>query len=179
MHGLILAELKKYVDTKLGKDAWNGLLAAAGLSHRVYLTGVPYPDEEVMALVTTASKTTGLPAADILEDFGEFIVPDLVQTYRPFIKPGWKALDMIEHTEETIHRAVRLRDRGAKPPQLKVTRVDARSLQLVYTSPRKLCAVAKGIAKGVGAFYKQPLTLTETTCMLRGDAVCAITIGYA
>ena len=179
MHGLILAELRKYVEAKLGKDAWYGLLTTAGLGGRVYLSGEPYPDEEVVTLVTTASKTTGLPAATILEDFGEFIVPDLVDIYRPYIKPQWKSLDLIEHTEVNIHRAVRLRNPGAEPPHLKTKRVDRRQVLLVYTSPRKLCSVAKGIAKGVGKFYGEALTISEGSCMLRGDPECAITIRLA
>jgi hypothetical protein len=31
MHGVIFAELRKYVDTKLGRDVWDDLLKEAGL----------------------------------------------------------------------------------------------------------------------------------------------------
>ena len=61
MHGMIFAELKKYVDAKVGGNAWNKLLADAGLGPRIYLALQAYPDEEVVKIVTAASAATGLP----------------------------------------------------------------------------------------------------------------------
>ena len=49
MHGIILAELKQYVDTKYGKETWGVLLKNAGLGSRVYVHIRAYPDEEVAA----------------------------------------------------------------------------------------------------------------------------------
>ena len=37
-----------------------------------------------------------------------------------------------------------------------------------YTSQRKLCAVAKGIAQGVANHYGEPLTITKSQCMNEG-----------
>ena len=179
MHGLILSELKKYVDTKLGGDAWRQLLAATGLENKVYLVSGTYPDADVVALVSAAERITGLSTPTLLESFGEFIVPDLVEVYRPLIRPTWSALDLIEHTEETIHRAVRLRQPGAEPPQLRATRVSEREVRIAYTSARRMCTVAKGIVKGVGTYYKQPLEVTESSCMLRGDAACTLHVRSA
>jgi hypothetical protein len=39
-----------------------------------------------------------------------------------------------------------------------------------------MCAVAKGIAKGVAAHYSENIRISESTCMLRGAADCRITI---
>lgn len=176
MHGLIFSELKKYVTTKLGPAAWPALLKEANLANRIYLTGDTYPDAEAVALVSAASRITKQPAGAILEDFGEFITPDLIETYRPFIKSKWKTLDMIEHTEETIHKAVRLRDPGAAPPQLKSRRVSPREVEIVYKSARKMCGVAKGIARGVAKHYGEQVSVTESSCMHQGAPQCTISI---
>jgi hypothetical protein len=72
----------------------------------------------LVALVVAATKATGLKADAILEDFGEFIAPDLISMFRASIKPEWRTLELLEHTEETIHKAVRLRNPGATPPEL-------------------------------------------------------------
>ena len=79
MHGLIFAELKKYAETKPGMGSWHVLLKKAGLETKTYLSVREYPDAEVVALVAAASSMSGLPVAAVLEDFGEFIVPDLVK----------------------------------------------------------------------------------------------------
>lgn len=45
---------------------------------------------------------------------------------------------------------------------------------ITYTSRRRLCAVAKGIMRGVGRHYREELTIEETTCMLSGAAACTL-----
>lgn len=176
MHGVIFVEMEKYVDTKFGGDTWNTLLASAGLGAKAYSGTKTYPDEEVIALVSTASKMTGIPIPAILEDFGEFIVPDLAKTYKVLIRPRWKTLDLLENTESIMHRMVRAAYRGATPPILKSSRVSPNEVVITYGSQRKMCALAKGIVKGIAALYAEQVTLTETTCMLKGDHTCTLRI---
>lgn len=176
MHGIIFVELKKYVQNKAGTAAWETLLAASGLTRRAYLTTEVYPDEEMVALVTAAASQTGRAIPAILEEFGEFLVPGLIKTYRAFLRPDWRTLDTIEHTEANIHKAVRLRNPGAAPPALSVTRTSPDEVVIVYNSSRKMCGVAKGIARGIARHYGERITLSERTCMHRGDRACTISI---
>jgi hypothetical protein len=155
MHGLILSELKHFAEASFGNEAWRELLRDAGLGERVYMPGEIYPDAEVVAIVGAAAKRAGTDPQVILEKFGEFIAPTLMRVYKPYIKPAWKTLDMIENTEANIHRAVRLRDPGAAPPELKVRRVSPREVVIIYESNRKMCAVARGIARGVAKHYNE------------------------
>ena len=176
MHGIIFSELQKYVETKHSPEVWKTLLKEAGIGNRLYLAFQTYPDAEATALVTSASKLTGKPTSVILEDFGEFIAPDLLNLYRALVDPGWKTLDFLEHTEENIHRVVRLKNPGDEPPELKVSRVAPNEVIITYTSERKMCGVAKGIARGVARHYHETITLTESTCMLRGHSRCSISV---
>ena len=176
MHGIIFSEMKKYVDTKLGGNAWNELLKSAGLGVRFYTPVQSYPDEEAVAIVSAAAQATGMEAASILEDFGEFIVPDLVSMFKTMIKTDWKTLDLIEHTENVIHKAVRVQNPGADPPKLVCSRPNADEVVIRYSSPRKMCSVAKGIAKGVAKHYGQRVSITEPRCMLKGSPTCEIRV---
>lgn len=176
MHGVIMTELKKYVETTYGGTTWRDLLTAAGLGSPLYLPMQAYPDGDVVALVTAAAQATGKPAATILEDFGRFIVPDLVRMYSSSIPPHWTALDLIEHTEETVHKVVRRRQPGAAPPALQVRRLSPQTLEIIYTSPRRLCAVAKGIAQGVADHYHEHIGVVEPQCMHRGAAACRLQV---
>jgi predicted hydrocarbon binding protein len=115
-----------------------------------------------------------MPAPQLLERFGEFIVPDLVKVFGPFIKREWAALDLLENTESVIHRAVRLQDAKASPPQLHITRASPSQVTIEYSSPRRLCAVAKGIMRGIATHYAEPITIHETSCMHSGDRVCRL-----
>ena len=137
MHGIVLMELKKHVEQAYGPQTWSALLLAAGLPGTFYNAMGEYPDADVMALVAAASKATGKSQDQVLEGFGRFLVPDLVETYRFLISPSWDALDLIEHTESTIHTVVRTRD-GATPPVLYLNRVGTDSVMIRYSSARKL-----------------------------------------
>jgi hypothetical protein len=176
MHGMIFAELKRFVDEGQGPGVWDTLLRESGIGAKIYLTMEVYPDEEIVRLATTASRLTRTPLADILEAFGEFLAPTYFKLYGHLIKPGWKTLDVIEHTEQSIHRVVRIKNPGARPPELRCVRISETEVLLVYNSARKMCAVAKGIAKGVAARFSENIRLTESTCMLRGAADCRISI---
>jgi hypothetical protein len=175
VHGIVLMELKKHVEQAYGASTWTALLLAADLQGRMYNAMGEYPDEEVLAIVAAASRANGRSADEVLEVFGRFVVPDLVETYRFLVQPGWDALDLIENTEHTIHTVVRARS-GATPPVLEVTRTGADSLTLRYSSARQLCSLAKGIARGVGDLYGTPLDVQESTCMKRGSTHCTMAV---
>jgi predicted hydrocarbon binding protein len=176
MHGLILSELKHFAEATFGNEAWPVLLQDAGLGQRMYMAGEIYPDAEVVAIVGAAARRAGADPQTILEQFGEFIAPTLMRVYKPYIKPAWKTLDMIEHTEENIHRAVRLRDPGAAPPELKVRRLSPSEIVIIYQSDRKMCALARGITRGVAKHYNEKVEITDLTCMLKGKPTCTIAV---
>ena len=74
-----------------------------------------------------------------------------------------------------MHRVVRMRDAQAEPPRLRVQRTAKDEVELTYDSARKLCAVARGIARGIAKQFDQPLQIRDRSCMLRGDPACVIT----
>jgi hypothetical protein len=90
------------------------------------------------------------------------------------LKREWRTLDVIEHTEETIHRVVRMRQPGAQPPLLRAERTSPNEVVLFYDSPRRLCAVARGIGRGVANHFQEPIVIEERRCMHRGDPGCVI-----
>jgi predicted hydrocarbon binding protein len=47
---------------------------------------------------------------------------------------------------------------------------------LVYASPRKLCAVARGIVRGLAQHYREEVTVTEPLCMGQGQPQCQIQV---
>jgi len=176
MHGLIFTELQKYVNRKFDYATWRTLLEKSNVPGKIYLPTETYADAEVLAIVNAACEATGSGIAEILEDFGKFLVPDLLRIFSSSVKPEWKTLDMLENIETTIHKAVRLREPGATPPQLVCTRLSATKVQIVYTSARKLCPLAIGLIKGVAEHYKETVKITEPTCMLKGDKECKIMV---
>lgn len=170
MHGIIFNELNRYALARMGEQGWDKLLQQAQLSKRIYLAFKSYPDEEAVALVTAASKLTGQPARAILEDFGEFIAPNLLRGYKAVIQPEWTVLDLVEHVER-IHDRVR-NDPLATPPHLVCRRVDPSTVQVSYVSKRQLCGVGIGFIRGIGSAMGQPVEVVESQCMTNGAPSC-------
>jgi len=133
-----------------------------------------YLDAEMEALVAAAATMSGLSASVVLEDFGVFIAPPLMNMYGHLIPGDWKTLDVIEKTEETIHHVVRVQTPGAKPPVLHTIRRSEDEVVLIYSSPRKLCALAIGIARGVAKQFNETIEVAQNKCTHNGAPHCEI-----
>jgi hypothetical protein len=174
MHGIIHLELHNFVKSRFGDEALRELLERAGQDADVITPLRTYSDQAIVDLLVEGSRMTGKSIPALLEAFGEYLVPAYLSLYGSLLKPEWKTLDVIERTEETIHRVVRRRQPGAAPPRLRATRVGPKMVMLAYDSPRKLCQVARGIARGLASRFGETLTMNDIECMHRGDPACLI-----
>jgi hypothetical protein len=174
MHGIVFSELQKFVVSKHAHAGWKAVTEKAGLAHQVYLAAGQYPDSEIVSLVTAASAMTGEEPFQIVEAFGEFLAPSLLKMYGHLLNPNWKSLDIIEHTEGVVHAVVRTSDMNALPPNLRTRRAEPDTVILVYDSPRKMCAMAVGIGKGLARHFNETLSVHQTQCMHKGGQSCEI-----
>ena len=155
MHGTILTLLKRYVQTQHDHSTWVRLMELYGLEDVVCDYKTVYPDEHIYALVVQAAKMTGLSAGELHEKFGEYLVPDLMYMYQKLLKPEWKTLDMMEHTELAMHKQVRREHTENSPPVLEVSRLGPSELMIDYVSPRRMSGLAVGIVRGVAGYYDE------------------------
>ncbi len=179
MHGMIFAELKKYASNALGPSGWNDVLREANVEGRIFLPVQEYPDREAVSIVAAAASLTGSTVPGLLEDFGRFIVPDLLGLYGFLVPADWDLFDFLENTEDTIHRVVRARNPEARPPQLVARRLGPQDVEITYVSLRRLCALARGIVRGAADHYGTSVHVTESACMLRGAPHCKIRVTAA
>lgn len=179
MHGIIHLELEKFVVGSFGRPAWEQLLDKTGLTNRIYTPVQTYPDDDIVRIVGAAVEMTGKSQTEILEAFGEHVVPTYLHVYGALLHDNWKTLDVIEHTEETIHRVVRMRQPGAAPPRLQVERTSPEEVVVTYDSPRRLCAVARGISRGIAKHFGERISISDRACMHKGDPKCLIAIRRA
>jgi len=155
VHGTIFTLLKRYVQTKYDHSMWVRLTERAGLESGDFHHKQVYPDEQMYALVAAASEMSGTPAAELQEQFGEYLVPDLMYMYQKLIQPEWTTLDMLEHTENTMHRQVRQEHADNAPPVLRVVRHSVNELEITYVSERRMGALAVSIVRGLAAYFDE------------------------
>lgn len=176
MQGLIHIELERFGRSALGEETWARVARDAGVAGKVYAPTERYDDADVIAVVVAAAKETGTGPQSLLEAFGRSIVPTLMDTFGRLVDPDWRTLELIANTEALIHTALRESDERARPPLLRTTPRPPDSLVVHYGSNRQMCGVAKGIIHGVADHYGEVVEVSEESCMLAGDALCAIVV---
>jgi hypothetical protein len=181
MKGIIFNQLEGMVTEVLGAEAWDTLLEQSDLvTKEGYFAGPKtYPDEDLFALVATASKITGKPPEELVSAFGRYLFPQLAKSYPVFIKPGMTAKTFLQSVDKVIHVEVRKLHTDTLLPTLEYEDPAPDRLVLVYKSPRKLCDLATGLIDGVGAHFHETITQTQTRCMKRGDDACRIECVFA
>jgi hypothetical protein len=155
MHGSIFTLLKRYVQTQYDHSTWVKLVEVSGLEAMDFDARTVYPDDHIYALVGHAAEMTGIPAGELHEKFGEYLVPDLMYMYQRLVKPEWKTLDMIEHTESTMHVQVRSENAKNRPPVLEVERLNENELMVNYVSNRRMGGLAVGIIRGLAVYFDE------------------------
>ena len=176
MNGIVFIEIGKFARSRLGDEVWPQLVRLAGVPSRIYYRVADYPDEEAVALLAALSAMMRQPVAAVLENLGEFIAPDLIRMAQFWIKPEWKTVDLIANTESTIHEVLRKEGSRVDPPRLQCRLTGPREVVVIYDSPRKMCALAKGIITGVARHYEEKVSITQPACMLEGAASCELIV---
>ncbi|WP_435179803.1 heme NO-binding domain-containing protein [Halorussus sp. AFM4] len=177
MHGIVLKGLKDFVTAEYDADAWRTVRDRAGLAGTVYVPVTEYDDADAMALVEAASAVTGEAVPDLLDAFGRFLVPPLVETYGVHVDEDWTGLDLVANVEAYIHEALRGKQLSTyMPPELAAERVGDDEVVVTYASDRELCPLAVGLLRGVGDYYGEPLAVDERTCMRDGDEACELVV---
>ncbi len=176
MHGYIFYQLKYFIKEVEGREIWNEVTEKAFGKDELFLASQAYEDEKLFKIVGTLVEEYGYDLNDTLFRFGEYLAPKLLSSYKAFVKSSWRAADLIDNTEDVIHKAVRVRMKGATPPELRTERPSPDTVLITYTSSRKLCRVLRGIATGVAKHYGQKASFKEHLCMLDGASECKIEI---
>jgi predicted hydrocarbon binding protein len=178
MHGIVGYELYDWIRANYGDRVLLQILSTASTKPIAFVVMMSYDDEDFFAFIAGAADVVKKPAPALLHEFGRHIAPQLVKAHKDIIPDHWRALDVIEHTERTIHSVVRRKDAGATPPRIRAERRNG-EVRVIYDSPRRICQFGKGLIEGIGLHYKQPLTVQEPSCMHQGSPYCEFVVAEA
>jgi hypothetical protein len=177
MQGVILDELRMYVAGTFGEPLWAEVLKASGRpAGQQYDLDKVYPDEELGLLAVHTAQVTGKPIPEVLEGFGEAMVPDMFKYYKILVNPRWSLVDFLLGMETVLHAALRLHAPGAQPTKVSATRLGPEAVRVVYDSPLRACAAVRGVIVGAATHYGVNIELMEDECVLRGDPACVFMV---
>ena len=113
-----------------------------------YSLSEAYPDEQFLALLERACTLTELPQDELLFEFGVFTAATtFARRYSLLFKSSTNARDFLLTVETPIHEVVREALPDARPPELAVTDLGEEGLEILYTSPRRICAMLRGLVE--------------------------------
>ncbi|MBF0626104.1 MAG: heme NO-binding domain-containing protein [Magnetococcales bacterium] len=178
MHGFFFHKLKRFTEDRLGAGRWAGVMAAAELAKDDINPSLTYPREDFNKLLAQVATGLNQPVPEAMEAFGQFLAPSLIEIggLLGLIQPYWKTLDLIENLKQVIHAALHSINPQVNPPDIRCVRVRANQVALAYQSPRRMCALLKGVVQGVARHYGDEVSIQETACMLRHRPLCRINV---
>lgn len=177
MKGIVFNLLAEAVANKYGEDAWDGLLAAAGLEG-AYTSLGSYPDAEMIRLVEPAAAVLDCSGADVLRWFGRAAMPLLATRYGGFFEGHRSARDFVSSVNDIIHPEVRKLYAGAGCPQFVFADDPDGRLLIGYSLPRKLCHLAHGLVEGAADRFGETVELEHVACMLDGSPTCRMAVRW-
>lgn len=172
MKGVVFNIVEEVVTAQLSAAAWDGILNAAG-ADGAYTSLGTYPDEELGRIVAAAAQATGMSTDDVLRFVGvhgfELLadrVPDVMQQMRQWA-------DVLVDLDAIVHAEVLKLYPGAVVPGFLAT-MQPDGVLLRYSSARRMCALADGLAVGAGRWFGRSLTVQHVACTQRGDVDCVL-----
>src|SRR5262245_49767052 len=177
MKGVVFNLLEESVRREFGEEAWDDLLDDAG-SDGVYTSLGNYPDAELGALVSAASRKLGLPEAEVVRWFGQRALPLMAASYPGFFAPHRSTRSFVLTLNDIIHPEVRKVYPGADVPEFDFDTSSPDVLVMGYHSPRRMCALARGLIEGAADYFGEEAIIEEPQCMHRGDSKCLLRIAF-
>lgn len=175
MHGVIFTSLRDFAGAKHGPEVVEEIFR-----DEFYLLSESYDDEHLVALLERACAVTGAEPDDLLHDFGVFTAErTFTRLYPAFFAKAPTARDFLLTVESRIHELVRATVPNVKPPELDVTELGHDGVSIVYTSPRRLCVLLRGLTEGTARHYGETAAIVETSCMHRGDPSCRFDVRFS
>jgi hypothetical protein len=176
VHGLIFTSFRDYLVSAYGNETATAVFGA----EPEYLLSESYPDESLLRLIELASAHTGLEPDEIVFELGVFTAEvTFARLYPAFFDVSASTRDFLLSVETRIHELVRATIPNARPPSLEITPLGDEGVSIVYSSPRRMCVLLRGLTEGAARRYGEHAEMEERTCMLRGDPACTFDVSFS
>lgn len=177
MKGIIFNLLEEVVATHMGELAWDEMLEGTG-TEGAYTSLGNYPDEEFARLLGALARQSGKSDRVALKWFGQLAMSILARRYPEFFTPHTGVRSLLLSLNDVIHAEVRKLYPGAQVPMFQFeTPAGAGvhdTLLMHYRSKRRLCLLAEGFIAGASDYFKEQVTVTQSSCMLDGARECVL-----
>lgn len=162
MKGMVFTEFLEMVEQQWSADLVDDLIDGCDLPSKGIYTAVgTYDHREIVQLVQALSARTAIAVPDLVQAFGGYLFGRFVVLYPQFFAAARTAFDLLASLDRYVHREVVKLYPDAEVPRFDTTRIDARTLEMIYRSPRGMEDLAEGLIRAAIAHYGEPLSLAR------------------
>lgn len=155
MKGIVFTEFLEMVEKEFGYDTVDEIIEASDLpSDGVYTAVGTYDHGEMVTLVTQLSEKTKIPVPDLLKAYGKYIFHTFLAGYPAFFERAINTFDFLESIDNHIHVEVKKLYPDAELPEFSSNRVTDDHMEMIYTSKRKMSALAEGLIEETLIHFK-------------------------
>jgi|TARA_R110002050_G_scaffold51969_1_gene119045 heme-NO-binding protein len=172
MKGIIFTEFLEMVEEKFDYQMVDSIITdAQDPLDGAYTSVNTYDHAQLVNLVIALHKRSGIPLPDLLRTYGEYLFGGLAKNYPNLLKDIKDPFDMLLNIEILIHTEVRKLYPEANPPKFTGTRIDDKTIELVYNSHRSMGDVAEGLIIGCGKHFGVNYKVEQTASDNNGQTV--------
>jgi hypothetical protein len=156
MYGLVNRAVQELVTKNHGEDVWLRIRKQANVDAPSFLRLTQYPDEVTYALVGAASAELGVPASDLLREFGRsWIGFAMREGYQEMFRVSGKDLRSFLANLDNLHARLSMTFVGMDAPSFVVKDQGPDEMQVHYYSSRPgLAPFVQGLLEGLGPVFR-------------------------
>ena len=160
MKGIIFTEFLEMVENEFGFVVADKIVTHSKLkSEGVYTAIGTYNHSEMVQLLDQLSQEINTPVNDLLLIYGEHFFKVLADSYPIFFQDIPDAFSFLSGVENHIHVEVLKLYPDAELPSFEITRLDDRTLQMIYRSERKMASFARGLINSSVKYFKENISI--------------------
>lgn len=172
MKGVIYTELIEMIEDLLGLEMTNKIIEDARLENEGAYTAVGYyHHQDIIKLMDSISKNAGNSRENLLWSYGEYLFYRLNDMYKQELAACTDAFSFVESLAKIIRIEILKYNPGASVSLLQVIQKNADTLELLYSSDRRLSKLLEGILAACARHYPQTIRLQCTKLESDGSRV--------
>jgi hypothetical protein len=160
MKGMVFTEFLEMVEEKFSPEMAERIIESSELkSSGVYTTVGTYDHHEMITLVISLSRETGIAAPDLIRTFGEHLFKRFHHMFPNYFEGVPSAFDFLRRVNDYVHIEVRKLYPEAELPTFTCETPRPDQLSITYRSTRPFAALAEGLIRGCTAYYGEPIEI--------------------
>lgn len=156
MKGIVFREFIDMIENHFGEDMVDNLIETTKpASGGSYTTVGTYDHNELLAMVKTLSKQTGISEADLVHSFGKHLAGIFSKKFPAFFDDCPNTFEFLKKIDNHIHVEVKKLYPDAELPKFTYIQHSELEFELIYESQRNFSHLAHGLIEGCMEYFKE------------------------